>query len=424
MSRLSLSAALEPSLSTTDSGLAAVVGVTYTPPDHAEPRPSSIVCVIDVSGSMQLPATVQSADGDGGDGELDDAGLDRLDLVKHAVSTVIATLQPQDQLGLVTYSDRSEVVLPLTPMDGGGVAAAREALKRMQPGGATNLWAGLSSGLELSAATATAASHAGAAGLGRSSHIILLTDGQPNEEPEEGHLHALDDFLKLRPAAAESVVSTFGFGYDLDSQLLHGIACRCGGTYTFVPDSSFIGTAFVNWLASALACTWQQTELVLEAVEGSALIEVVGTQGMAAILEDGAPRDDGTPATMRLGPSLSGQARSTVVTVQLPPGFADGGTVLRARVRGMAGGGAAPVELVGEATAAEEDGSAPEAVIPQLFRARLCQAIDRTMAAAATAPAGAPPTDAHVRELIATIRASGVQRLPQVGGLLRRSHIS
>lgn len=154
MSRLSLSAALEPSLSTTDSGLAAVVGVTYTPPDHAEPRPSSIVCVIDVSGSMQLPATVQSADGDGGDGELDDAGLDRLDLVKHAVSTVIATLQPQDQLGLVTYSDRSEVVLPLTPMDGGGVAAAREALKRMQPGGATNLWAGLSSGLELSAAAA------------------------------------------------------------------------------------------------------------------------------------------------------------------------------------------------------------------------------------------------------------------------------
>ena len=62
--------------------------------------------------------------------------------------------------------------------------------------------------------------------------------------------------------------STFGFGYQLDSQLLRNIAVEGGGMYAFIPDSGFVGTAFVNALANVLATVGTEGKLTIELSDG------------------------------------------------------------------------------------------------------------------------------------------------------------
>ncbi len=55
------------------------------------------------------------------------------------------------------------------------------------------------------------------------------------------------------------IISCFGFGYSLDSDLLRQISARGGGMYSFIP-----GTAFVNSLANTLVTYANEGSLSLE----------------------------------------------------------------------------------------------------------------------------------------------------------------
>jgi hypothetical protein len=59
-------------------------------------------------------------------------------------------------------------------------------------------------------------------------------------------------------------ISTFGFGYGVKSLLLRDIAEVGGGMYAFIPDSGFVGTAFVNALANQLATMGLHATLAME----------------------------------------------------------------------------------------------------------------------------------------------------------------
>lgn len=58
-------------------------------------------------------------------------------------------------------------------------------------------------------------------------------------------------------------INTFGFGYDIDSKLLTELAEEGGGMYTFVPDSGFVGTAFVNSISNLLTTFATKVEVIL-----------------------------------------------------------------------------------------------------------------------------------------------------------------
>eukprot|EP00438_Fugacium_kawagutii_P000389 Skav209643 [mRNA] locus=scaffold650:23767:24258:- [translate_table: standard] len=94
---------------------------------------ANLCLVIDVSGSMQLPAVLKDREA---------AELSILDIVVHSCRTVIHSLDADDQLGIVTYSDSAEVKLELTAMDDDGKAKAEAALGTLRADGQTNLWLG------------------------------------------------------------------------------------------------------------------------------------------------------------------------------------------------------------------------------------------------------------------------------------------
>jgi Mg-chelatase subunit ChlD len=195
-------------------------------------RAKSYVCaVIDVSGSMDTSVTIGT----------EVFGISVLDLVKHAVTTIIETLGDTDYLALVAFSTTAETVFNFTPMTPAGKANAKIKLRQMVSLSQTNLWGGIEMGLNLFKSLNNKSVN---------SALIVLTDGEPNVVPSRGHLPMLNRYIEeFGPIPP---IHTSGFGYSLDSELLNQIACASNGQYSFISDGSVVGTNFVNSLSNLL----------------------------------------------------------------------------------------------------------------------------------------------------------------------------
>lgn len=190
--------------------------------------PCDIALVIDVSGSMGTDAPVP--------GEGEDTGLSVLDLVKHSCTTIMSTMTTEDRLAIVTFSNVSKVLQPLTAMTDENKEAAKTKLEAMNLEGSTNLWHGLKNGIKLFEQEKT----------GRVPAVMVLTDGLPNHMcPPQGYIPALKALGKIVPS-----IHTFGFGYTLRSGLLKSISEFGKGNYSFIPDAGMIGTVFVHAVAN------------------------------------------------------------------------------------------------------------------------------------------------------------------------------
>lgn len=66
-----------------------------------KPPPMDLACVIDVSGSMNNSAACQTD----GKTEYEDLGYSLLDLVKHAVKTVLKVMRSEDRVSIVLFNN-------------------------------------------------------------------------------------------------------------------------------------------------------------------------------------------------------------------------------------------------------------------------------------------------------------------------------
>ena len=315
-------------------------------------RPGAdIVCAVDVSGSMQMAATYED-----GDGNTQDDGLSMLDIVKHALRTIVATLTPNDRFSIVSFSSSARVVLPLTAMDDDGTSLAESKIQHLNASGQTNLWDGMFKSMN---AFLDGAANGEDVHSGRTKAMLVLTDGQPNVVPPRGHLAAMDDFLDKHPELKFQVsacvalsaagvrldmlsvrathpplylpllsslvqLNTFGFGYNLDSPLLLNLARRCNGTFSFIPDALIVGTAFVHSVANVLATYAQSSSVTLIPGKSAGTFAIADAED-GAFLADHAPDDivgltSGLATTtesygrrIELGPLQYGQDRTFCV---------------------------------------------------------------------------------------------------------------
>eukprot|EP01035_Chromulina_nebulosa_P020052 gene20052-26032_t len=201
--------------------------------------PTDIVVVIDVSASMSDIANTQV---------IENSHLCILDIVKHAVNTIIHTLSDQDRLAIVKFSNSANTVLPLTIMNEYGKKSAESALNKLHPNGMTNLWDAIEMALNI-----LKISNLQTIRSVKNSAIFVLTDGEPNIIPAKGNLPMLNQYKENNHGLLPGIINTFGFGYTLDSKLLHDIASIGNGIFSFIPDAGFVGTVFVNALANTLA---------------------------------------------------------------------------------------------------------------------------------------------------------------------------
>ncbi len=97
------------------------VGVKAREVDAADRPPVALTLVADTSGSMDI--------------------RDRLGLVKSSVALLAKHLRPTDSIAIVTYGNRAKALLEATPI--GETNAILDAIDHLEPGGSTNMEAGL-----------------------------------------------------------------------------------------------------------------------------------------------------------------------------------------------------------------------------------------------------------------------------------------
>ncbi|KAG8928120.1 hypothetical protein FRC02_007356 [Tulasnella sp. 418] len=217
-----------------------------TPTDIKDNRPPmDFVLTIDVSVSMDSAAPAP--------GESEPTGLTVLDVVKHAAKTIITTMKDKDRVAIVTFSKDAKVRAPLTQTNAEGKQRVLEIVSQLKSEGNTNLWDGLKTSMNV-LTQATPLTDAQGRSTTRLSSIFLLTDGLPNVIPPRGHLPMLKLYLEQHPPSQTNfTINTFGFGYDLDSQLLVNLATLGRGSYSFIPDSGMVGTVFVHAISNTYA---------------------------------------------------------------------------------------------------------------------------------------------------------------------------
>eukprot|EP00286_Rhodomonas_abbreviata_P016590 CAMPEP_0181339008 /NCGR_PEP_ID=MMETSP1101-20121128/28978_1 /TAXON_ID=46948 /ORGANISM="Rhodomonas abbreviata, Strain Caron Lab Isolate" /LENGTH=1151 /DNA_ID=CAMNT_0023449851 /DNA_START=145 /DNA_END=3600 /DNA_ORIENTATION=+ len=271
------------------------VCVRIAVPEVKAREPVDIACVIDTSGSMANKATREDEQG-----RVVEDGLSILDIVKHAVKTVIHTLGDVDRLSLIGFSDNAFVALPQTLMDAEGKELAVCALENMQADDCTNIWAGVHAGMESLRDDGTP----------RRKALLLLTDGMPNIKPPKGEVEELKTYFEQNPKFASALrMSTFGFGYKLDSKLLLELAEAAKGTTAFIPDAVITGTVFVNAIANVLSVHTPAATLHLTPKHDATFAgPVLG--GMPVV-------DTSWGRVVDLGPLQSGQTRDVVVPLSI-----------------------------------------------------------------------------------------------------------
>jgi Mg-chelatase subunit ChlD len=177
------------------------------------PTGALVIC-LDVSGSMAM--------------EVDNTGRSQLELAGEAAILAMQTLFPDDLIGLISFDSTPQWVVPLQENKNPGEAT--RLIRSMQPGGGTNLSAGLS----LAHQTLSNQRFAD-----RSvKHVILLTDGN---EPAQNYQELMADFRD-----AGITLTTVGVGDSQNTPLLQDLAFRGDGTFYPIADPMDLPQVFIK----------------------------------------------------------------------------------------------------------------------------------------------------------------------------------
>ena len=240
-------------------------------PDVGAPRANAtVVVVLDRSGSM--------SDG-------------RLEAAKTALVALVDRLAPQDRLGLVTFDEEVEVVVPAGPVT--DKPALKQRIADIETGGMTNLSGGLLRGIQ------EARRVAGPTGA----TVVLLSDGHAN--------HGVTDPAKLEAVAQRAGVtlSTVGLGLGYDEDLLGAIARGGRGDHVFAEGVDAAGPALAAQVDGLLSKSVQAASLLIRpigAVEGVELFNDLPGQGV----EGG--------VMVELGDLWAGEQRTLLVGLHVP----------------------------------------------------------------------------------------------------------
>ena len=243
------------------------IHISVIPPENGNRKPTVIICVIDVSGSMDSSVSTEG----------EEHGFSRLVLVKHSMKTMISMLGDNDYFSIVTFSTDSKIILSITQMDSNGRLNAINKIDSLKTEGQTNIWSGLQKAIDLSKQEICENNNV---------FSVLLTDGESNLNPPRGIIPTLSAYIKEKQF--KGTLSTFGFGYCLDSNLLDEVATNLNGTFAFIPDATMVGTVFTNYISNCLACVYDNTKVNIET--NGTIIEILGNTNIG-MLQYGQPRN-------------------------------------------------------------------------------------------------------------------------------------
>jgi Mg-chelatase subunit ChlD len=221
------------------------VNMTITPKKIESKKPILLISMIDISGSMSSSASNELKGNE-------EAHFSRLSLVKHSLKTVTSTLSSDDLMCLITFNHKAVMQLDATKVNEEGKKIIFEKIGNMRTSGSTNIWDALRLGILVSQRYKN-----------YNTCLMLFTDGEPNINPPMGIVPSLKEVISDMKDV-DFTISTFAFGYHVDSKLMEEIAKVGNGIYGYCPDCTMVGTIFVNFMSN-----------ILTTIESTVKIEVI-----------------------------------------------------------------------------------------------------------------------------------------------------
>lgn len=198
--------------------------------ERTDLRPLNLALVIDKSGSM--------------------AESDKMTRVKESLRTMLGKLRADDIVSIIIFDTDAQVLFPAGRVGDG--YELRRAIDCIQPGGSTNLHAGLMLGYKEANKNFRKDS---------TNRVILLTDGIANV--------GVIDESKIAAESSEFNgqgldLSTIGVGLSLNNDLLRSLAKSGRGLYHFISDYQDIDKVFVNEVQSLISQVAKRVEVNVE----------------------------------------------------------------------------------------------------------------------------------------------------------------
>jgi Ca-activated chloride channel family protein len=249
--------------------------------------PLNLAIVIDRSGSMNE--------------------RDKMPYLKQSLAVFLESLNANDIVSIVAYSDQAEVLLPAQFVgDGRWIEAV---VARIGTGGATNLHAGMMKGFQEVDKNYS---------VRRNNRVILLTDGIANRGETDPEEIAADALVYNEKGI---FLSTIGLGLEYNDELLSQLSRQGKGGYSFVDSAQEMDRIFR-----------QQVTGMTQRVASDVNITVIPDAGVRLI---GLTGLDGTPPSQGASIPLwqMGTGGSTVILAQLQVGPSTGSMVARPLAR-------------------------------------------------------------------------------------------
>lgn len=236
-------------------------------------QPGTLQVVLDRSGSM--------------------AG-DRLEGAKSALLSLVERLDPSDNLGIVAFDNRVEVVVPAGPLK--DKQAVKQAIAAVRHGGSTDLSSGFLRGLQ------EARRVAGPGG----GTVLIISDGHANA--------GITDPDQLEKVAVEAqthliTTTTLGLGLGYDERLLSALARGGAGNELFAEEADTAIAMINGEVQGLLSQVAQAASLRFNWTRHVAGIQVLNDLPVAS-LEDS--------VMLELGSFYAGETRKLLVKLRIP----------------------------------------------------------------------------------------------------------
>jgi len=243
--------------------------------DPADRTPVNVAIVLDKSGSMQGEKIARARD---------------------AAIMAIDRLRPDDIVSVVAYDSTVHVLVPATKVSNRN--AIYLAIRRLEAGGSTALFAGVSKG---------AREVRKFLDRNRVNRIILLSDGLANVGPSSpGDLAELGSSF-IREGIS---VTTIGLGLGYNEDLMTELARSSDGNHMFAENAVDLAWAFDSEFGDVLSVVAQDVGLTIRCPAGIRPVRVLGRD--AEIV--------GQTVTATLNQLYSNQMKYVLLEVELPPG--------------------------------------------------------------------------------------------------------
>lgn len=173
---------------------------------------------------------------------------DKISYAKQAANFLINNLEATDNLSLVIYDDKVDLLSPSAKVS--NKSALQDLVRGIEDRGATNLSGGMLEGYAQAKTTYNAKAV---------NRVLLLSDGIANAGITEND--KLMQIAKQKTLADGISLSTFGVGADFNEILMTGLAENANGNYYFIDSPDQIPTIFAKELKGLLSVIGQNLKL-------------------------------------------------------------------------------------------------------------------------------------------------------------------